>query len=107
MNASSTHKDEAAKVLDYISSEAGQKILNPAMGGFSVNKNVKAANPNNLDNNWVAINAAGKGVYLPNDQTFPLAVTTEWWRIQNLVAIGTMKPSAAGKAMQSFITSNK
>ena len=107
MNASSTHKDEAAKVLDYMSSEAGQKILNPAMGGFSVNKNVKAANANNLDNNWVAINAAGKGVYLPNDQTFPLVVTTEFWRIQNLVAIGTMKPSAAGKAMQSFITSNK
>ena len=107
MNASSTHKDEAAKVLDYLSSDAGQKILNPAMGGFSVNKNVKMAAPNNLDNDWVAINNSAKGVYLPNDQTFPLVVTTEYWRIQNLVAIGTMKPAAAGKAMQSFITSNK
>jgi raffinose/stachyose/melibiose transport system substrate-binding protein len=107
MNVSSTHKDEAAKVLDYISSEAGQKILNPVMGGFSVNKSVKQTSVNNLDTDWIAINAAKTGVFINYDQAFPLAVTTEYWRIQNLVAIGTMKPSAAGKAMQSFITSNK
>lgn len=107
MNTNSTNKEQAAKVLDYLSSEAGQKILNPAMGGFSVNKNVKLANPNNVDADWVAVNGSAKGVYLPNDQTFPLSVTTEYWRIQNLVAIGTMKPSAAGKAMQAFIISNQ
>jgi raffinose/stachyose/melibiose transport system substrate-binding protein len=77
------------------------------MGGFSVNKSVKQTSVNNLDTDWIAINAAKTGVFINYDQAFPLAVTTEYWRIQNLVAIGTMKPSAAGKAMQSFITSNK
>ncbi len=107
MNTSSTKKDDAAKVLDYITSEAGQKILNPALGGFSVNKNVKQANPNNLDADWTKVINAKSGVFVNYDQAFPLAVTTEYWRVQNLVATGGMKPSAAGAAMQSFIEKNK
>jgi raffinose/stachyose/melibiose transport system substrate-binding protein len=107
LNVSSEHKDEAAKVLDFITSEAGQKILSPALGGFSVNKNVKMANPNNLDTDWVKVINAKNGVFVNYDQAFPLAVTTEYWRIQNLVALGNMKPNAAGAAMQSFIEKNK
>jgi raffinose/stachyose/melibiose transport system substrate-binding protein len=106
LNKASSHKDEAAKVLDYITSAAGQKILSPAIGGFSVNKDVKQASPNNLDKDWVAISATKSGVFVNYDQAFPLAVTTEYWRIQNLVATGGMKPSAAGTALQSFISSN-
>lgn len=107
MNTSSTHKDEAAKVLDFVTSEAGQKILNPALGGFSVNKNVPQANPNNLDADWVKVIGNKTGVFVNYDQALPLDVTTEYWRVMNLVATGGMKPSAAGAAMQKFIAAHK
>ncbi len=44
-----------------------------------------------------------KGQFQNNDQTLPLDVTTEYWRIMNGVATGSIEPKDAGKQMQQFI----
>lgn len=107
MNTSSKVKDDAAKVLDFITSLEGQAILNPAQGGFSVNKNFVPSNSNNLDKDWVKVISAKSGVFVNYDQALPLDVTTEYWRVMNLVATGGMKPTAAASTMQKFIATHK
>jgi raffinose/stachyose/melibiose transport system substrate-binding protein len=38
-----------------------------------------------------------------NDQNLSLSQTTEYWRIQNLVATGELDPADAGAEFQKFI----
>ena len=38
-----------------------------------------------------------------SDQAFPLDVTNEFWRIQNLVATDQLDPASAGAEFQKFI----
>ena len=95
--------DEAAKFLDYISSDAVQQANLGQFGSISINKNVKYENVAPLDQAWMDIFAKYKAVYMNGDQAFPLDVTTEYFRIINEVASGNMTPEDAAKGMQTFI----
>lgn len=44
-------------------------------------------------------------MFVNGDQAFPLAETTEYFRLINEVANDTMEPQAAAEAMQKFIDS--
>ncbi len=99
--------DEAAKFLDYISSDAVQQANLGQFGAISINKNVKYENVAPLDQAWMDIFAKYTKVYMNGDQAFPLDVTTEYFRIINEVASGTMKPEDAAKGMQTFIGNRK
>ncbi len=45
--------------------------------------------------------------FVNGDQAFPLAVTTEYWRIINQVATGDIDPAAAAGDLQTFIDNNQ
>lgn len=95
--------DEAAKFLDYMTSDAVQQANLGQFGSISINKNVKYENVAPLDQAWMDIFAKYTKVYMNGDQAFPLDVTTEYFRIINEVASGNMKPEDAAKGMQTFI----
>ncbi|WP_150308237.1 ABC transporter substrate-binding protein [Planctomonas psychrotolerans] len=103
ISANSEHPDEAAKFLDYITSEEAQEKLIDAFGSQSVNVNVKPEGGSELDQAWTPIFENATGVYMNNDQNLSLAQTTEYWRIQNLVATGQLDPEDAGAEFQKFI----
>lgn len=95
--------DEAAKFLDYITSDAVQQANLGQFGSISINKNVKYDNVAPLDQRWMDIFAKYSSVYMNGDQAFPLDVTTEYFRIINEVASGSMTPEDAAKGMAAFI----
>lgn len=95
--------DEAAKFLDYISSDAVQQANLGQFGSISINKNVKYENVVPLNQKWMDIFAKYSAIYMNGDQAFPLDVTTEYFRLINEVASGTMKPEDAAKGMATFI----
>jgi len=99
----SEHPDEAAKFLDYLTSEDAQQKFTAAFGSQSVNVNVASTSQSDLDALWGPIFANASGVYMNNDQNFSLAETTEYFRIQNLVATGELAPDKAGAELQKFI----
>jgi raffinose/stachyose/melibiose transport system substrate-binding protein len=75
-----------------------------AFGSQSVNVNVKAAaDQSALDASWTPIFTESKGLFMNNDQNLSLAETTEYWRVQNLVATGELDPKKAGAEFQKFI----
>jgi raffinose/stachyose/melibiose transport system substrate-binding protein len=100
---SSKHPDEAAKFLDYLTSESAQEKFIKAFGSQSVNVNVTSQGGSELDQAWGPIFENATGVYMNNDQNFSLAETTEYWRIQNLVATGELDPKNAGTEFQKFL----
>ena len=106
MSAHSKHKDLVAKFYDYFLSDAVQQEHLTAMGGVSISKNVKQKNPNSIDAKWIEILPEYKSVFVNGDQAFPLAVTTEYFRIINAVASDDLDPSKAGADMQKFIDQN-
>lgn len=95
--------DEAAKFLDFMSSDAVQQEHLGAFSSISVNKNVKYENVAPLDQTWMDIFAKYTAVYMNGDQAFPLDVTTEYFRIINEVASGNLTPADAAAGMQTFI----
>jgi raffinose/stachyose/melibiose transport system substrate-binding protein len=101
--SNSEHPDEAAKFLDYLTSEPAQEKFIKAFGSQSVNINVAAASDSELDQTWPPIFENATGVYMNNDQNLSLAETTEYWRIQNLVATGELDPAKAGAEFQKFV----
>lgn len=101
--ANSEHPDEAAKFLDFLSSEESQEKFIEAFGSRSVNINVESGSSRPLDVAWDEILPDVTGVYMNNDQNFSLAATTEYWRIQNLVATGELDPADAGAEFQKFL----
>ena len=56
-----------------------------------------------LTNGFVKLATDAKGQFQNNDQTLPLDVTTEYWRIMNGVATGSIAPADAGSQMQTFV----
>lgn len=94
---------DAAKFLDFLTSDAVQQEHLGNFGAISINKNVKYENVAPLDQKWMDIFANFSEVYMNGDQAFPLDVTTEYWRVINEVASDAMAPEEAGKAMQTFI----
>ncbi|WP_108249427.1 ABC transporter substrate-binding protein [Planctomonas deserti] len=103
ITSNSDHADEAAKFLDYLTSEEAQQELIAAFGSQSVNINVKPEGGSELDAAWGPIFENAEGVYMNNDQNLSLAETTEYWRVQNLVATGELDPANAGAEFQKFI----
>lgn len=103
ISANSEHPDEAAVFLDYLTSEAAQETFIAAFGSRSVNTAVQAEGQSELDASWAPIAEQATGVYMNNDQNLSLAETTEYWRIQNLVATGDLDPADAGAEFQKFI----
>jgi raffinose/stachyose/melibiose transport system substrate-binding protein len=104
ISANSKHPDEAAKFLDFITNDVEQPKFIKAFGSQSVNVNVKAAaDQSALDASWTPIFTESKGLFMNNDQNLSLAETTEYWRVQNLVATGELDPKKAGAEFQKFI----
>ncbi|BDZ44720.1 ABC transporter substrate-binding protein [Naasia aerilata] len=101
----SKHPDEAAEFLDYLTSEKAQKISLDLVGARPVNTAVQVdpTKEDSLDKQWDPIFADAKGLYEFNDQALSLAQTTEYWRIQNLVATDELDPADAGAEFQKFI----
>lgn len=99
----SEHPDEAAKFLDYLTSAEAQAKFIAAFGSQSVNVEVQAEGQSEMDALWGPIFANSTGVYMNNDQNLSVEETTEYWRIQNLVATGELSPADAGAEFQKFI----
>lgn len=95
--------DDAAKFLDFMTSDAVQQEHLGNFGAISINKNVKYENVALLTQKWMDIFSNFSEVYMNGDQAFPLDVTTEYFRVINEVASDAMTPEDAGKAMQTFI----
>ena len=105
INSASEHPDAAAKFLDYLTSTEAQQTAVGAWAALSVNKEVQPSTENPLNAVWPPIYEAAKGTITNSDQVLSLEETTEYWRIQNAVAIGQMQPAEAGAAMQKFFDS--
>jgi len=97
--------DIAAKFLDYFLSNKVQQDLVGQISSISVNKNVQYTNQKPLEAEWLDIFKKYGKVYMNGDQAFPLDVTTEYFRIINEVASGSVEPADAAKQLQSFIAS--
>ncbi|MFP7761955.1 ABC transporter substrate-binding protein [Marisediminicola sp. LYQ134] len=104
ISANSENADAAARFLDYLTSEDAQATIIEAFGSQSVNVDVTPEGDlSELDQAWGPIFADATGVYMNNDQNLTLSQTTEYWRIQNLVATGELDPADAGAQFQQFI----
>jgi raffinose/stachyose/melibiose transport system substrate-binding protein len=104
VGARSAHKDEDEQFLDFITSPAEQQKYVGKMSAVSVDRGIdygKLDDP--LDVALRAALSSSDATYANGDQAFPLDVTTEYWRVINLVAEGTMEPAAAAADMQDFI----
>lgn len=104
ISKTSKNPDAAAKFLDFWMSKdeqtkyAGSWSQVPVVKGVPVKDNgVGLSEPFNQ------LASSAKGQFQNNDQTLPLDVTTEYWRIMNGVATGSIKPADAGAQMQTFI----
>lgn len=102
----SEHKDEAALFMDYVTSTEVQAKYFEQFGSLSVNKAVAPSSTDPLDAEWVDVFAESQGLYLNGDQALSLDNTTEYWRIQNAVAIGDIASEDAGAEFQTFIDNN-
>lgn len=95
--------DETALFLDFLTNEDSQQILAAAFGSRSVNVNVELTSQSELDKAWDPIFEESTGLFMNNDQAFSLEDTTEYWRIQNLVATNELAPEDAGTEFQKFL----
>lgn len=103
MSAYSEHKDLAAKFLDFLNNaENSQKYLGNA-GVLSMNKNVTYSYKRDLENQWLDIFKTHSQIFMNSDLPLSLARTTEYFRITNSVAEGSMPPEKAGETFQAFV----
>jgi raffinose/stachyose/melibiose transport system substrate-binding protein len=104
ISKTSKNPDAAAAFLDYLESPAVQKKYAGVFTSIPVVKNSPVGdNGAGITQAFVDLASTAKGQFQNNDQTFPLDVTTEYWRIQNGVATGSIAPADAGAQMQKFI----
>jgi raffinose/stachyose/melibiose transport system substrate-binding protein len=108
LGASSRHKEEAIRFLDFLTSpEIQQKHLGN-FGAVSVVKGLTyPTDQRALDAEWVEIFDSFDATFVNGDQAFPLAVTTEYFRIHNSIATGDLDPTQAGAEFQKFIDNYK
>ncbi|MBD8519056.1 ABC transporter substrate-binding protein [Plantibacter sp. CFBP 8804] len=104
VSATSEHPDEAALFLDFLT-DPERPTEGPAP---AVPVTVEATEPDpeagaGLFPAFADVALAATGQFQNNDQTLPLDVTTEYWRIQNGVATGSIPVEEAGNLMQTFI----
>ncbi|WP_170323595.1 ABC transporter substrate-binding protein [Cryptosporangium phraense] len=104
----SKHPEQAAKFLDYLTSAEVEGKNLGVFAAIPVNKDTKGATEQQPLNTEIGeLTKSAKGFFLNNDQNFSTDVTTEYWRIQNAVTGGSIKPADAGPALQKFIDSHK
>ncbi|WP_417257892.1 ABC transporter substrate-binding protein [Celeribacter sp.] len=104
VSSKSKNPDLAAEFVDMFISTPFQSKINGSFGALSVNKDVKLGDDAmDLHKEWIEIFDAAGGTFVNGDQAFPLAVTTEYFRIINEVASGEMEPKPAAEAMATFI----
>jgi raffinose/stachyose/melibiose transport system substrate-binding protein len=108
LGEASPHKEAAIKFLDYISSPDVQQANLGNFGAISIDKDIDYGTDRRpLDAEWSEIFTNLSEVYEPGDQAFPLAVNTEYWRIQNGVLTGDIDPTEAAGMVQTFIDNFK
>jgi raffinose/stachyose/melibiose transport system substrate-binding protein len=104
----SAQKEAAVRFLDYMSSTAVQQEFLGQFGAVSIDKDIDYGTDRRvLDSEWSEIFAELTEVYEPGDQAFPLAVNTEFWRLQNSVLTGDIDPTEAATMLQTFIDNYK
>jgi raffinose/stachyose/melibiose transport system substrate-binding protein len=104
VSSNSQNKEAALKFLDYMTSPAVQQENLGLFGAISIDKDIDyGTNRRPLDAEWSEYFAEFTEVYEPGDQAFPLAVNTEFWRVQNGVLTGDIDPNEAAGLMQTFI----
>ena len=96
-------QDQAAAFLDYFTSPEVQTELIGTFAATSVTEGVTNPKATSLDTAAVEVFNSTKGVYANQDQAFSLSVTTEYWRIMNLVGTGDLDPAQAGAEFQKYI----
>jgi raffinose/stachyose/melibiose transport system substrate-binding protein len=100
----SKNQDGAIRFLDYLTSNEVQQANLGQFGSISINKNVDyGVDQRPLDKAWSDIFAKLTQVYEPGDQSLPLSVNTESWRVQDAVLTGDIAPDAAAAEFQKFI----
>lgn len=103
-NLEEAQRQAAARFLDFASSpEVQQEHLGvfaaiPLVAGVALPEDAPQ-----IIREWAEHVGASEATFSNNDQSLPLDVTTEYWRIQNLVASGELAPGEAGAQMQTFI----
>ncbi|MDR3440269.1 ABC transporter substrate-binding protein [Telmatospirillum sp.] len=107
VSSKSKAPDAAAKFLDYLLSDEVQQKYLGVIGSISVNAHVKYDNVDALNQRWLDIFAKYTKTFVNGDQAFPLNVTTEYFRVINEVASGSIAPENGGKTLQIFISANK
>lgn len=104
ISKTSKNPQAAAKFLDFWMSKATQAKYAGSFSQIPVVNGVEAGdNGVGITSTFIDLAKNATGQFQNNDQTLPLDVTTEFWRIQNGVATGSIAPSDAGKQMQTFI----
>jgi raffinose/stachyose/melibiose transport system substrate-binding protein len=107
IGAKSAHPAEAARFIDFLTTADVQREIDGIFSSTSVNKDVTPpADAGPIRERFAQLVASASGSHLNNDQSFPLNVTTEYWRIQNSVVTGSIAPADAGKALQTFVDAN-
>ena len=104
VDSKSKHASTDEAFLDFITSPKEQQKYLGTFSAVSVDRDIdysKLTEP--LDVQWRGVLDQATATYANGDQAFPLDVTTEYWRVINHVAEGTMQPDAAAKDMQDFI----
>lgn len=97
-------REAAGKFLDFWTEPAVQEEHFGNFGPIPVTKGVGVGEDDpQILQDWAEFVANSEGTFSNHDQTFPLDVTTEYWRIQNLIGSGEMEPADAVVAMQTFI----
>ncbi len=107
ISSKSKHPDIAAKFLDYLGSTPVQQAHLGDFGSISVNRFVKYTSSEPMDLAWQRIFAEYRSTFVNGDQAFPLAVTTEYFRVINQVASDRLAPKDAAAELQKFISSAK
>lgn len=103
VSANTEHADIAAKFLDYFNSTEVQQEHLGSMTPNSVNSQVVYEDQGPLELEWNELFAEYDAMFVNGDQGFPAAVTTEYFRVINEVASGSMEPQAAADALQGYI----
>jgi len=104
ISKTSKNPDAAAAFLNFMMSPAIQQKYAAGLSSIPVVKGVTPVDSGvGLTNGFVKLATDAKGQFQNNDQTLPLDVTTEYWRIMNGVATGSIAPADAGSQMQTFV----
>jgi raffinose/stachyose/melibiose transport system substrate-binding protein len=104
ISKTSKNPDAAAAFLNYWMSKSVQQKYAGAFSQIPVVNGVTVKDSGvGLTPGFTQIATDAKGQFQNNDQTLPLDVTTEYWRIMNGVATGSIAPGDAGTQMQKFI----